>query len=402
MEIELKDQKKNIVAVALVSHEDYENVNKYKWHAFRVNGNIMYAKGVIDKRMMFMHQFIMSNQKKTGMVIDHKNNNGLDNRRENLHYVTYGANNQNRKKLQSTKNKYIGVKPWKGSFAVDQGGIRLGTFANEEEAARHYDKYVTIKYKGGSPKTNFHVASQDIEGLTLENLVLCKRKGRDLPLHISLCKKTQKYIARRVYQGILYSSASIDTLEEAVAELDKINSTIKNLNDAVLKTHYEKTITRNANNEAVILITRQEDTCLECIVDDVYWHDLMLHNWWMNGSYVWTTIDKKRISMHSYLIGKKNQNFELIDHINKNTLDNRITNLRSVSHTVNAHNKNKKPSCSSTFIGVSKRGLKWHASISHNNVRRYIGTFETEIEAAEAYNKKASELYGENANLNIL
>lgn len=54
----------------------------------------------------------------------------------------------------------------------------------------------------------------------------------------------------------------------------------------------------------------------------------------------------------------------------------------------------------SQWRGVSEKGDKWQASIFHEGQRVYIGLYETEIQAALAYNAKASELKGESAVLN--
>lgn len=54
----------------------------------------------------------------------------------------------------------------------------------------------------------------------------------------------------------------------------------------------------------------------------------------------------------------------------------------------------------SDFRGVSRNGSKWSAMITHANKRIYIGSFDTQDEAAEAYNLKAKELLGDKAVLN--
>jgi hypothetical protein len=58
----------------------------------------------------------------------------------------------------------------------------------------------------------------------------------------------------------------------------------------------------------------------------------------------------------------------------------------------------------SIYVGVSKDkdSPYWVANISKDKVKYYLGYFKSEEEAAEAYNKKAIELYGENARLNII
>jgi group I intron endonuclease len=59
---------------------------------------------------------------------------------------------------------------------------------------------------------------------------------------------------------------------------------------------------------------------------------------------------------------------------------------------------------SSRYVGVSydKKNKKWAASIQWNGKRLHLGRFNTELEAALAYNAKALELYGSRAKLNII
>lgn len=62
-------------------------------------------------------------------------------------------------------------------------------------------------------------------------------------------------------------------------------------------------------------------------------------------------------------------------------------------------NENKK--YSSIYIGVCEKKGRWQASITYKGKTVYIGTFLIEIDAAKAYDKKALELFGENAHLNF-
>jgi hypothetical protein len=83
-----------------------------------------------------------------------------------------------------------------------------------------------------------------------------------------------------------------------------------------------------------------------------------------------------------------------IDHINRNKADNRISNLRDVSHKQNHQNKSKPSNNTSGHPGVSwyKRISKWQARIMHNYKHIHLGLFEN-IEDAIAARKAAEKLY---------
>ena len=93
----------------------------------------------------------------------------------------------------------------------------------------------------------------------------------------------------------------------------------------------------------------------------------------------------------------------IIDHINRNGLDNRKINLRICNISQNSCNSRKTAfRCTSVFKGVSfvRRINKWRAYIVKHSKQYHLGLFSSEIEAAKAYNNKALELFGEYACLN--
>ena len=87
---------------------------------------------------------------------------------------------------------------------------------------------------------------------------------------------------------------------------------------------------------------------------------------------------------------------EQVDHINGNPSDNRPENLRSATHAENC--RNRKP------MGAPHKGcywikgrMKWMVQIGHQGKRATIGYYKTLGEAANAYDQKAKELFGEYA-----
>lgn len=92
-----------------------------------------------------------------------------------------------------------------------------------------------------------------------------------------------------------------------------------------------------------------------------------------------------------------------VDHINRNRTDNRIENLRDpLSHSNNLGNQSHQVGTSSRFKGVcwDKNRSKWIAMIKINRRNKFLGRFNSEEDAATAYNRAAYSHFGEFANLN--
>lgn len=92
----------------------------------------------------------------------------------------------------------------------------------------------------------------------------------------------------------------------------------------------------------------------------------------------------------------------VVDHINRNKLDNRAINLRYVTRSQNCSNRASAKGSSSQYLGVSwcSGAGHWVSRIQHEGQRYYLGCYHNEDEAAWAYNIKSLELKGEHGAIN--
>jgi hypothetical protein len=110
-----------------------------------------------------MHRFLLLPER--GVLVDHINGDGLDNRRMNLRLANHSQNAANRCKPQRSRStsRYKGVffeasgkrkKRWRALIKVDGQTIHLGSYSEEIEAAVAYD-IAAKKHFGEFAKLNF-------------------------------------------------------------------------------------------------------------------------------------------------------------------------------------------------------------------------------------------------------
>ena len=149
---------------AIVDPDDYEHLSKFNWHV--VDGKETYYAVRIGRKNekrkgknIWMHRTILNLN--DDQICDHKNHNGLDNRRANLRPVTHSQNMQNRPKRKTKcHSKYKGVSfrkrqnKWVADIQVNSKPKFLGYYDNEIDAARVYYR-ATKKYHGQYATLNF-------------------------------------------------------------------------------------------------------------------------------------------------------------------------------------------------------------------------------------------------------
>ena len=138
--------------VAIVDDEDFEFLNQWKWHAWR-GGRTFYAiRSFYPKRkrnekrrqiVIRMHREILGTPK--GKKADHKDRNGLNNRRYNLRVATHAQNMANMRVPITNTSGFKGVswhsaaRKWCASIRSKNKSKWIGLFESKEAAARAYD-----------------------------------------------------------------------------------------------------------------------------------------------------------------------------------------------------------------------------------------------------------------------
>ncbi len=135
----------------LLDDEDYEKISKdfnnLNWSVTK-NHKGLYAQKRVNKKNIYLHRYIMNNP---SGIVDHINNNTLDNRKSNLR-VTTNANNLRNGTIRinnktgvkgvsfdKSRNKYV------ANIKVNYKTISLGRFKTLEEA-KQVRKSAEIKY----------------------------------------------------------------------------------------------------------------------------------------------------------------------------------------------------------------------------------------------------------------
>lgn len=141
----------------------------------------------------------------------------------------------------------------------------------------------------------------------------------------------------------------------------------------------------------------------EVAVCDAGDYDLVAPHTWscMDGYPVYTenkSVPRQTVRLHQVLC----PDWDMVDHINGDPLDNRRENLRQCTAVQNVANS-KSYRGTSCYKGVSwdSSREKWISSIQQARKTKHLGRFDHEGDAARAYDAAAIEAHGEFARLNF-
>lgn len=130
--------------VALVDDEDYEALMQFEW--VWSNGYAVRAGQLADgtRTTVRMHRQLLGCVPGDGVLVDHRDENKLNNRRENLRQCTSAQNLRNRGLTRASTTGLKGVtwdkrkRRWKGTITVNYKTKNLGLFATPEAAHAAY------------------------------------------------------------------------------------------------------------------------------------------------------------------------------------------------------------------------------------------------------------------------
>lgn len=127
---------------AIVDAEDYEELSKYKWCVSKYRRTYYAVRGS-GGRHVKMHRMLLNAP--AGLMVDHRDLNGLNNRKSNLRLCTNKENVRNSRPSLGKTSRYKGVyrdkreKKFIARIEVDGKRYCLGYFDDEIEAAIAYD-----------------------------------------------------------------------------------------------------------------------------------------------------------------------------------------------------------------------------------------------------------------------
>lgn len=144
--------------IAVVDARDLARLSVCPWWPRTSSDGRVYAVGKPGGgRAVTMHEFLLG--KRPGMEIDHRDGDGLNNRRRNMRHCRHADNMKNRRKNRNSASQFKGVwfdkgrEVWKSAIECDGARIELGAYGDERVAAQQYDRAARI-FHGEFARTN--------------------------------------------------------------------------------------------------------------------------------------------------------------------------------------------------------------------------------------------------------
>jgi hypothetical protein len=171
---------------------------------------------------------------------------------------------------------------------------------------------------------------------------------------------------------------------------------------------------RRKNNDINYIL--KNDHCEMIIKDKIIKIDLediekvQKYTWYVNkGGYVYTSIQIGRknkrgvyhnILLHRYIMNVENSIYPLVDHINRDILDNRKNNLRLANYQTNVLNSSLRKDNKTGYkcVFLNKQTGKYYSQVRRNGKINYLGSTDTLEQAKQLYVKWVLEDGKDDAN----
>ncbi len=165
----------------MVDGGDYNYLGRWKWYAAKSKNGCWYAQRGINRKgkveIIKMHRLIMGLERGDGILCDHRDHNGLNNRRDNLRTCTNKQNNQNARPRKNGHSQYKGVswvnrdKRWLATITVDRKQVCIGRFHSEIKAAKCYDhrakelfgEFACLNFPENKEENRFYIKTRIVE-----------------------------------------------------------------------------------------------------------------------------------------------------------------------------------------------------------------------------------------------
>jgi len=413
MKIPLLNKFNERVGYATAEVADFRILLKYRYS--KVNKghkkDIFYA---VSSGGPSMHQLLLDDPP-LGYIIDHRDEDSLNNCRSNLRYATNPQNAQNTDhKTETSTSIYFGVSKnnpgknrtdygnWRAGIHYDGKSYNLGCFLDPQRAALQYDVWA-IYFFGIDAKTNGLLQPGQKAWIVGNGIPPGFEKPekikRDLPEGISTTR-AGTYRFRRIRNG-KERSKTAPTLEEAIKVKIRMEEEWR-IEDEEKERQRRLNITRNVYGIAYVLV-KAPGAVYECWVDDRDWGEISSYAWSLVGNkYAKACINGHMIQMHNFIHKMHRGDIPsglTVDHLDSRfKLDNRLQNLRLATRRLQGHNRMKFGNSLDRFKGVVFTGHSFGVIIED----RVHGYYETEEDAARVANQIYYQLYGADALLNVV